>query len=79
MIKSTATIVLVHGAWADGSSWNRVIPVLLAKDFAVIAVQIPLSSVADDLAATNRILADTQGPIPCRSQLGRHGHHSGRD
>jgi pimeloyl-ACP methyl ester carboxylesterase len=63
MIKSAATIVLVHGAWADGSSWNKVIPLLLAKGFAVIAVQIPLTSVEDDLAATNRILAGTQGPI----------------
>ena len=44
MVKSTATIVLVHGAWADGSSWNKVIPLLQAKDLPVIAVQIPLTS-----------------------------------
>ena len=63
MAKSAATIVLVHGAWADGSSWNKVISLLLAKDWPVIAVQIPLTSVEDDAAATNRIVADTEGPI----------------
>jgi pimeloyl-ACP methyl ester carboxylesterase len=63
MGKSAATIVLVHGAWADGSSWNRVIPLLQTKDLPVIAVQIPLTSLEDDLAATSRIVADTKGPI----------------
>jgi pimeloyl-ACP methyl ester carboxylesterase len=63
MVKAAATIVLVHGAWADGSSWNKVIPLLLAKNIHVIAVQLPLTSVEDDLAATNRIITDTAGPI----------------
>jgi pimeloyl-ACP methyl ester carboxylesterase len=63
MSKSAATIVIVRGAWADGSSWNRVIPLLQAKDLPGIAVQIPLTSLEDDLAATNRIVADTKGPI----------------
>jgi pimeloyl-ACP methyl ester carboxylesterase len=63
MVKYTATIVLVHGAWADGSSWNKVVQLLQAKDFQVIAVQIPLTSVDDDIAATERIVADTEGPI----------------
>jgi pimeloyl-ACP methyl ester carboxylesterase len=63
MSESSATIVLVHGAWADGSSWNRVIPILQAKNFPVFAAQIPLTSVEDDLAATNRIVADASGPI----------------
>jgi pimeloyl-ACP methyl ester carboxylesterase len=63
MGKSAATIVLVHGAWADGSSWNKVIPLLQTKELPVIAVQIPLTSLEDDLAATNRILEDTKGPI----------------
>jgi pimeloyl-ACP methyl ester carboxylesterase len=63
MAKSAATIVLVHGAWADGSSWNKVIPLLLAKNMRVIAVQLPLTSVEDDLAAINRIIAATDGPI----------------
>jgi pimeloyl-ACP methyl ester carboxylesterase len=63
MLKSAATIVLVHGAWADGSSWNKIIPLLLAKHMQVIAVQLPLTSVEDDLAATNHIIGDTEGPI----------------
>jgi pimeloyl-ACP methyl ester carboxylesterase len=63
MAKSTTTIVLVHGAWADGSSWNKVVQLLQAKDLPVIAVQIPLTSVDDDIASTSRIVADTEGPI----------------
>ena len=63
MSKSTATIVLVHGAWADGSSWNKVTSLLQAKDLSVIAVQIPLTSIEEDVVATNRIIADTEGPI----------------
>src|ERR1700733_10432907 len=63
MTNSSATIVLVHGAWADGSSWSRVIPILQDKGFQVISVQIPLTSVEDDLAAASRIVADTEGPI----------------
>jgi pimeloyl-ACP methyl ester carboxylesterase len=57
------TIVLVHGAWANASSWDKVIPLLLAKGQRVIAVPLPLTSLEDDLAATNRIVADTEGPI----------------
>ncbi len=63
MAKSAATIVLVHGAWADGSSWNKVIPLLLSKDLPVVAVQIPLTSLEDDAAATARIIAETEGAI----------------
>jgi pimeloyl-ACP methyl ester carboxylesterase len=63
MAESGATIVLVHGAWADGSSWNRAIPLLQAKGRRVIAAQLPLSSLADDLAATNRIVSDIDGPV----------------
>jgi pimeloyl-ACP methyl ester carboxylesterase len=63
MAKAETTIVLVHGAWADGSSWNRIIPLLHAKGHRVIAVQVPLTSLEDDLAATKRIIADTAGPI----------------
>jgi pimeloyl-ACP methyl ester carboxylesterase len=61
--RSTVTVVLVHGAWADGSSWSKVIPLLQAKDLPVIAVQIPLTSVEDDIAATSRIIADVEGPV----------------
>jgi len=56
-------IVLVHGAFADGSSWSKVITILHAKGFNVIAVQNPLSSVEDDVAATQRALAQMDGPV----------------
>ena len=45
------TVVLVHGAWADGSSWEKVIPLLQAKGIKVVAVQNPLTSLADDVTA----------------------------
>ena len=57
------TVVLVHGAWADGSSWSGVIRRLQAKEIFVRAVQLPLTALADDVAALRRTLADTDGPI----------------
>jgi pimeloyl-ACP methyl ester carboxylesterase len=60
---STKTVVLVHGAWADASSWNRVIPLLEAKGLRVVAVQNPLSSLADDVAATTRVINMQTGPV----------------
>jgi pimeloyl-ACP methyl ester carboxylesterase len=56
-------IVLVHGAWADGSSWSKVIPILEAKGFHVACVQNPLTSFADDVAATNRTINAQDGPV----------------
>lgn len=56
-------IVLVHGAWADGSCWSKVIPLLEAKGFHVVAVQNPLSSLADDVASTERAIALLDGPV----------------
>jgi pimeloyl-ACP methyl ester carboxylesterase len=56
-------IVLVHGAFADGSSWSKVIAVLQAKGYNVIAVQNPLTSLADDVAATKRAIALMNGPV----------------
>src|ERR1700716_3020977 len=56
-------IVHVHGAFADGSSWSKVVPILQAKGFNVTAVQNPLTSFADDVAATNRTLALQAGPV----------------
>src|SRR5262245_61214919 len=55
-------IVLVHGAFVDGSSWGKVIPILQAKGYNVTAVQIPLTSFADDVAATQRAIARLKGP-----------------
>jgi pimeloyl-ACP methyl ester carboxylesterase len=57
------TVVLVHGAFADGSSWNKVIPLLQAKGLKVVAVQNPLTSLADDVAFTNRAINAQAGPV----------------
>ena len=57
------TVLLIHGAWADGSSWSKVIPLLEAKGLHVVAVQIPLTSFADDVAATQRAIALEDGPV----------------
>jgi len=61
--KGVKNIVLVHGAFADGSSWAKVIPLLKAKGYNVISVQNPLTSLADDVAATKRVLASMDGPV----------------
>ncbi len=57
------TVLLIHGAWADGSSWSKLIPLLEAKGLRVVAVQIPLTSFADDIAATQRAIALEDGPV----------------
>ncbi len=56
-------MVLVHGAFADGSSWNKVIPLLQARGVKVVAVQNPLSSLADDVAATQRVIDAQTGRV----------------
>lgn len=61
--KQVKNIVLVHGAFADGTSWSKVIPVLEARGYHVTAVQNPLTSLSDDVAATRRILALQDGPV----------------
>ncbi|MDX3772712.1 alpha/beta hydrolase [Chromatiaceae bacterium AAb-1] len=55
-------VVLVHGAWADGSSWADVIPYLRAAGLKVTSVQNPLTSLSDDVAAARRALALQDGP-----------------
>ena len=60
---SDTTVVLVHGAFADGSSWEKVIPLLTAKGIKVVAVQNPLSSLADDVAATKRVIDAQTGKV----------------
>src|SRR5258708_2768455 len=57
------TVVLVHGAFADGSSWNAIIPLLQAKGLKVIAVQNPLTSLADDVEFTKRAINEAKGPV----------------
>ncbi|NGZ86355.1 alpha/beta hydrolase [Duganella sp. SAP-35] len=61
--QAVKTVVLVHGAWADGSSWNKVIPLLEATGLRVVSVQHPLTSIADDVAATNRLIDAQEGPV----------------
>src|SRR5258708_31603601 len=65
------TVVLIHGAFADGSSWDKVIPILQAKGLKVVAVQNPLTSLADDVAAGKRVIPDHTGPpIPAGPSRG---------
>lgn len=55
-------IILVHGAWADGSSWSKVIPTLKNAGYRVIAVQLPEHSLADDIATVKRAIELVGGP-----------------
>jgi pimeloyl-ACP methyl ester carboxylesterase len=58
-----ANVLLVHGAWVDGSSWNQVTAILQQRGHTVVAVQLPLTSLADDVAWTRHVLAERlQGP-----------------
>jgi pimeloyl-ACP methyl ester carboxylesterase len=57
------TIVLVHGAFADGTGWQYVIPLLEKDGYFVIAVQNTLTSLADDIATTRRVLEAQKGPV----------------
>lgn len=57
------TVVLVHGAFADGSCWAKVIPVLTARGLKAIAVQNPLSSLADDVVAAHRVIDQQDGSV----------------
>ncbi len=59
----TKDVILVHGAWADGSSWSKVIPLLERRGFHVTAVQLPLTSIADDVATVERAIALDPGPV----------------
>jgi pimeloyl-ACP methyl ester carboxylesterase len=58
-----ATVVLAHGAWADGSSWNEVILPLTKQGLQVVAAPLPLTSLNNDAAALNRTIARTKGPV----------------
>jgi pimeloyl-ACP methyl ester carboxylesterase len=60
---SAATVVLVHGAWADGSSWGRVIAALHQAGIPTIAAPIPLTTLDDDVNAVIRTIDRTEGPV----------------
>jgi pimeloyl-ACP methyl ester carboxylesterase len=61
-MKTQTNVVLVHGAWADGSCWSKVIPLLQKRGFYVTAVQLPLTSLDDDIAVTRRALSALEAP-----------------
>src|SRR5580658_8563533 len=60
--KSETSVVLIHGAWADGSSWSAVIEQLQAEGHKVAAPQFPLTALADDVARLRQVLALQDGP-----------------
>ncbi len=61
-VSTLPNVVLVHGAWADGSSWSAVIEELQAAGYNVIAPQFPLTSLADNVARLHQVLARLSGP-----------------
>ncbi|QJU59967.1 alpha/beta hydrolase [Sphingomonas sp. AP4-R1] len=58
-----SNIILVHGAWADGSSWVKVLPLLAAQGMTVTAVQLPLTAFDADVAAVRRAIALAEGEV----------------
>jgi pimeloyl-ACP methyl ester carboxylesterase len=63
MSENAVTAMLVHGAWADGSSWSKVIASLSAQGVKSIAAPLPLTSLPDDVAALERALERIDGPV----------------
>lgn len=63
MSKSDVSVVLVHGAWADGSSWSKIIPPLVSRGIRIVAAPLPLTSFEGDVAALDRALERVQGPV----------------
>jgi hypothetical protein len=67
--KTDATLVLVHGAWADGSSWNKVTADLQRRGIDVVAAQVPLTSFSEDVAVLRKVLLRQEGPIVLAGHL----------
>jgi pimeloyl-ACP methyl ester carboxylesterase len=63
MAMRDVTVVMAHGGWADGTSWARVIAGLAAHGIKSVAAPLPLTDLADDVAALNRSIARAPGPI----------------
>jgi pimeloyl-ACP methyl ester carboxylesterase len=61
--EKNATVILVHGAWADGSSWSRVIEPLRKAGLGVICAPIPLSGLSEDIAVVTEVVERVQGPV----------------
>jgi len=63
MVSDFANVVLVPGAWADGSSWNKVITGLRTRGIASVAAPLPLTTLTDDVAALDRTLERVDAPV----------------
>jgi pimeloyl-ACP methyl ester carboxylesterase len=63
MTTHEVTVVLAHGAWADGSSWSKVIKALRVNNIKAVTAPLPLTSLADDVAALERTLERADGPV----------------
>jgi pimeloyl-ACP methyl ester carboxylesterase len=63
MSTNNGAVVLAHGAWADGSSWAKVIAMLADRGIKAVAAPLPLTSLADDVAALDRTLERVEGPV----------------
>src|SRR5580698_9582363 len=61
--QANATVIVAHGAWADGSSWSSVILPLQAEGLTVLAAPLPLTSLQDDAVAMARVIGRTNGPV----------------
>jgi pimeloyl-ACP methyl ester carboxylesterase len=57
------TVILAHGAWADESSWSKVVSLLQSKQMKAVTFRLPLSSLVDDVAALDRVLERVDGPV----------------
>ena len=57
------TILLVHGFWGNSLHWQHIIPLLVKKNYQVKAVEIPLTSLADDVERTNKMINQIEGPV----------------
>jgi hypothetical protein len=65
-MNKNANILLAHGAWADGSCWSKVLLLLRENGYNATAAQIPLTSLEDDIAVTQRLLGDPTALPPAR-------------
>ncbi|RUL63189.1 alpha/beta hydrolase [Dyella dinghuensis] len=63
MGKKSATVVLAHGAWADTSSWGKVVVLLQSDGINAVTFRLPLTSLADDVTALDKVLALVDGPV----------------
>jgi pimeloyl-ACP methyl ester carboxylesterase len=63
MPETDVVVVLAHAAWADGSSWNKVIAGLRSEGVKAVAAPLPLTTLADDVAALDQMLERVEGPV----------------